>query len=444
MLNAQKVIDETGAAHVLTERLGAGGQGVVWLTKTGKRVVKLLPERSDAEALRRHFTFVRRLDLAGLHVAKPIAVLRPPHVGYVAEFLGDMVPIKTLIDAPDTDLLRWHIETGGLRRRLRLLAHTGEALAGLHSRGVVYSDLSHNNVFVSEPVGALEAWLIDLDNLNHESDPARAIYTRGYGAPEVVAGTHGCTTYSDAWAFAVLVWQMLTLTHPFVGDFVNEGPPELESEAFAGKVPWVRHSIEARNACSSGLPPDLVMGDQLVRLGRKTFEVGLDASSRAKRTDISTWVDRLHAAADQTVSCGECGATYFVTARTCPWCEAPAPSVARVRIARWEPGKGVVEGVVRQPQLPLTTEGLLLPLRITLGHTGAAAREAHLELTPVEKGISVRAMEGQEAWVAPAQRAHEEQYAVSTRRRIIPPEGWLLFFEKPDRPQRVAVFGRPS
>ena len=438
----QQVIDETGAVHTLSRRIGAGGQGEVWLAEGGRRIVKLLNQGGNADAMRRQFAFVRRLDLAEIHVARPIAVLRPPHVGYVAEFLGDMVSIKDLLEAPPSSMLKWHIDSGGLRRRLRLLAHAGEALAALHGRGVVYADVSHNNVFVSEPVEACEAWLIDLDNLSHESDRRRAIYTPGYGAPEVVGKEHGCTTLSDAWAFAVLVWQSLTLTHPFIGDLVNDGEPELEEAAFGAKLPWVGHSADDRNICTTGLPPDLVMAGRLVDLARRTFEDGL--SDRTKRPGVSEWVDRLHAAADQTVRCGECAGTFFVTAAECPWCDEPRPKVVPVRIARWHPEKGLVQGAVRLGQLPLTPEGLVLPRRLTEGLTGPLAREPHVELKPVARGISVRAAAGREAWVAPISKAPEERHSVAGRGRIVPARGWMVFFEEPDQPQRAFVLGRIS
>ena len=437
-----QVIDASGAVHTLARKLGSGGQGEVWLAEGGRRIIKLLNPRSDAEALRRQLAFVRRLDLAGLHVAKPIAVLKPPHVGYVAEFLGDMVSIKALMEAPANELLRWHIDSGGLRRRLRLLAHAGEALLGLHARGVVYADVSHNNVFVSEPVGANEAWLIDLDNLSHESDPRRAIYTPGYGAPEVVAGAAGCTTLSDAWAFAVLVWNTLTLTHPFIGDLVNDGEPELEEEAFAARVPWVGHATDDRNRCSNGLPPELVLAGRLMDLTRRTFEDGV--RDRNRRPSVSDWVERLHAAADQTVTCAGCGGSYFVTESACPWCEEPRPTVAPVRIARWQPGNGLVEGAMRLGQLPLTREGLVLTRRVTEGLTGLAARSPHVEIKLLDRGVSVRALPGAAAWVAPVGKSQAERHDVSERGRIVPPTGWMVFFEDPARPQRVAVIGRSA
>lgn len=442
MNTIQQVVDESGAVYTLSKKIGVGGQGEVWLAEGGRRIVKVLNLRSGAEALRRQFAFVRRLDLAGLHVARPIAVLKAPHVGYVAEFLGEMVSIKALMEAPGSELLRWHIDTGGLRRRLRLLAHAGEALLGLHARGVVYADVSHNNVFVSVPKHATEAWLIDLDNLSHESDPRRAIYTPCYGAPELVAGSAGCTSLSDAWAFAVLVWHTLALTHPFIGDLVNDGEPELEEAAFAGRLPWVGHSVDDRNRCSTGLPADLVLAGRLRDLARKTFEEGV--ADRKRRPSVSDWVDRLHAAADQTVACPGCAGTYFVTEATCPWCDEPCPSFAPVRIARWQPGKGLVEGAMRLGQLPLTSEGLVLPRRVTEGITGLAGRRPHVEITPVDRGVSVRACAGCTAWVAPIGKAEQERHDVSGRARIIPPNGWMVFFEEPDKPQRVAVIGRSA
>ncbi|MCA9713257.1 MAG: hypothetical protein KC468_01030 [Myxococcales bacterium] len=387
MQEPERVVDETGAEHVLERCIGRGGQGRVWLTAGGRRIVKLLPRRRDPEALRRQLAFVRRLDLRGLHVAKPLALLKSPRVGYVAEFLTGMAPIASLISAPRSGLGQWwNDETGGLRRRLRVLAHAGEALAGLHGRGVIYADLSHDNVFVSASTSATEAWLIDLDNLSHSSDPCTAIYTPWYGAPELVNNVGGCTTLSDAWSFAVLVYSTLTLTHPLIGDYVSEGEPELEEEALAGRLPWVGCTTDQRNYASTGIPAFLTMGRKLNELARKTFEDGVN--NRRLRPGVAEWVARLHAAADQTVTCPGCGASYFVNADVCPWCdEEPRPRLVRVDIARWQPHVGLVAGTPRLGVVPLTDTGVRLPLRITRGLSGVSARELHVALDLAPRGV---------------------------------------------------------
>lgn len=439
----QVVIDENGTRHTLTKCIGKGGQGEVWLTEGGRRIVKLHGGPQAPEVTRRQFLFVRRLDLRGLHVARPIAVLAPPAIGYVAEFLGDMMSIRELMGAPANEaLVAWHVRTGGLRRRLRLLAHAGEALLGLHGRGVVYADVSDNNVFVSSPVEAHEAWLIDLDNLAYESDPRRTFYTPGYGAPEVVGRRAGCTTLSDAWAFAVLVWRVLTLGHPFVGDWVDEGEPELEDEAMAGELPWVGCEEDDRNHCSTGLPPDLTVGNLLFGLARRTFESG--RTDRMMRPGVAEWVDALHVTADQTLTCPECAATYLVSAPACSWCDAGRAEELPLRLVRWDPERGVVRNAVDLRSVPISTFRTALTRRTTEGLGGLPGRDAHVELTLVDRGVSVRGLDGRPAWVGrldPESGAAVDVHDATARARIVPRRGWVVFFDDPTKPQRVGLLG---
>ena len=436
----RQVVDEAGAIHRLSKRIGAGGQGEVWLTENGRRIVKILAGGADAERLRRQFIFLRRLDLTGLHVAKPNAVLRPPDVGYVADFLSEMVAIKALMNPPAENLAHWYLTSGGIRRRLRLLAHAGEAILGLHARGIVYADISHNNVFVSEPVHASEAWLIDLDNLSYDSDPKRAIYTPGYGAPEVVTLSAGCTTLSDAWAFAVLVWQTMTLCHPFIGDFVNGGEPELEDEALAGRLPWVEHSSDERNRSSTGLPPRMVLAGRLAELARRTFEDGLH--ERQSRPTIAEWVERLHNAADQTLRCTSCTGTFFVTEPTCPWCDEPRPKFGTVQLARWEPSHGLVQGAMKFGQFPITSEPWVLTARTADGTTGLRGREPFMRFSQTPKGMLVEPLNGRKLLVSPIASAHADRHEVGESGALLPENGWFVFHDDPSRPQRVTIIGR--
>ncbi len=439
----RSVIDENGTVHALERCLGQGGQGSVWLARGGRRVVKLLSPGQDREALRRQIAAVKRMNIRDLHVARPLALLRAPDVGYVAEFLEDMVPIGKLLAPPKgASVAAWYRETGGLRRRLRLLAHTGEALAGLHARGLIYGDVSHHNVFVSGPVEALEAWLIDLDNLRHDSDPRTAVYTPGYGAPEVVAATMGPTSLSDAWGFAVLAFHVLTLVHPFCGDVVADGEPELEEEAFAGRMPWIEHATDRRNRTDRGIPRGMVLNERLMELAQKTFEGGLH--DRTKRPGIAAWVERLHRAADQTVRCRGCGGSFLVRAQACPFCAEPRTPLLRVRIQRWEPERGLVEEMGALEMVPLAGEPFALTRRHALGETGAGARAEAAMLEPREAGVHVRPR-GVPLWVtapgkiALAAAAPMPERGVTLPLNSEPSQSYIVHFGKVDTPHRVAT-----
>ena len=74
---------------------------------------------------------------------------------------------KWLAAIPDKDvalLLFHYADTGSTRRRLFALSKCASILARLHSAGLVYGDISPNNVFVGDG-DSREVWLIDADNL---------------------------------------------------------------------------------------------------------------------------------------------------------------------------------------------------------------------------------------------------------------------------------------
>jgi DNA-binding helix-hairpin-helix protein with protein kinase domain len=330
------VKDEYGRPLQLTRLLGVGGQGEVWAA--GDRVaVKILkaPTRRAAKGLRQRLQTVKLLDLEGLAVSRPLAMLAEPDVGYTMELLGDMAALRTLANPPPRrDLIEWYGETGGLRRRLRLLTRGADVLAGLHARGIVYGDPSPGNILVSASVEHSQVWLVDVDNLEVESVvPDDSFATPGYGAPEVVAGRMGISSLADAYAFAVIVFETLTLVHPFLGDIVQRGEPEDEERAFAGELPWIDDPDDNRNRSSYGLPRQAVLTPGLQALAQRTFGAG--RSHPVDRATVAEWRTKLQAAADLSLACARCTQTFFAGTAVCPWCGTRTPDqlIALVHLA---------------------------------------------------------------------------------------------------------------
>ena len=329
------VVDENGIRYELGRLIGKGGQGSVFAVKNCRLAVKIVdqPSARKAEMLRNRLTRVRLMPLKEIPITRPLEMLREPHLGYVMELLEDVSPLQGLAKPAEgmKNTARWYLETGGLRRRLRILAETARILATLHSKGIIYSDPSLQNVCFSESAVDDDVWFIDADNLCYATSPAQeATYTPGFGAPELLQRRSGANSLTDAHAFAVVAFFTLTGIHPLIGDMVEEGPPELEEQAFCGGFPWIEHPDDTENASSKGVPRGLVLSPRMRKLFHQTFSAGM--KNPLERPGVAEWRDVLYWAAKATLKCPECGATYFVNNQNCPWCDRERPSYVVARI----------------------------------------------------------------------------------------------------------------
>lgn len=486
----RQLVDEHGVLHELMEPpLGEGGQGAVYRTASPEVVVKLLrggeseaqPETGQAgtrmklfqrlsqaapvaplrgddprRLLRRRLEVLRTLPLPeDLHLARPQAMLRD-YAGYTMRLLRGMVPIRHLISPPgctSQEMMDAYVKTGGLRRRLSLLASCAETLARLHAVPLVYCDTSPNNIFISEEVSAEEVWLIDADNLHFQSGPGPAVYTPGFGAPEVAQGRSGATTLSDAYAFSVLAYWVLTQVHPFMGDALDEGGWEesgedMEQQAYDGKLPWIHDEQDDSNYSEVGIfPRELVISPRLTQLFALTFGPG--RLNPTARPGMLGWVEALHQAADMTLTCQNCGSTYFVTAKNCPFqCGAHGrPQMLYIQVRRWDPGldsddltrpsssNAIWHKVLDHGELGEVRRHVLAP---TLFRDGDPVV---LELEFLRNGVRLRPLTDMELWLGLPDRAEPERLNESRTVPVpVPGKEWQLHCGALDRPHRVASF----
>lgn len=446
----QQVTDTNGVCYELGRSLGRGGQGAVYEIKGGRLAAKIISKTSPVkrEPLRNQLAFVKRLALNDLALARPLEMLQEPHLGYVMELLTGMKPVSTLINPPRNteSLSKWYIEGGGLKRRLRLLAISAEALAQLHGKGLIYSDPSPNNIFVSEDHNAYEVRLIDTDNLHYKSSSAMAaVYTPGYGAPELVCRRSGMNTLTDAHAFAVMAFQTLTLAHPLMGDMVNDGEPELEEKALEGCLPWIDDPDNDSNESGSGIiPREIVLSPLLRELAAKTFGEGLN--DPLTRPGISEWAEKLHAAADATLICPFCGWSYYFASKECPNCDQPRPDFVIARFKLWD-GKVPVKkpsdkDVILAGVVLAESQPLKITVRLVNGQINEKASRPRIQVHLEGNRIILKSLDGN-SYLLTSPNGSQNVKLNSREERIPVEEGyasWQLHLGNPESLHRVVDF----
>jgi len=334
--NKKKIVYDTqGNEYLLTGKIGEGGQGMVCCTDRSSVLVKIIntkdPEKIASSV--KQIQWVLQQNLNDLNLALPkIAITRPKH-GYVMELMDGLISLEDVLQKSFNCLLDegsadGYLKTGGVARRVQLLLAMATTLSELHSRGYAYGDLSPANIFVSENVAYSEVWFIDCDNICfNEREGVTHLHTPGYGAPEVVRGEQNVNCLTDAWAFAVLAFELLTHQHPFKGLYVEDGEPEIvEKQAYEGALPWVYDANDNSNESCGGLKLQDIANTKMIELFRCCFEDG--RSHPLQRPSLNQWRSVLQEAVDQLLDCQYCRHQFFydptVKSQTCTFCDEVA------------------------------------------------------------------------------------------------------------------------
>ena len=222
----------------LSERLGEGGFGEVWLAKHRKtgdgRVFKFCYDATSLRSLQREITLLRLLKETLGERRDIVRVLdwdfdRPPYFIEMEHCDGG-------------SLLDWAQQQGGLPHvplgvRLDIVSQVAEALAAAHSVGVLHKDVKPGNILISRgpggPEDALQVQLADfgvglVTERQHleqagitalgmtfstvEVESSQSAGTPLYLAPEVIEGKTP-TLRADIYALGVVLFQLV------VGDF---------------------------------------------------------------------------------------------------------------------------------------------------------------------------------------------------------------------------------
>jgi DNA-binding helix-hairpin-helix protein with protein kinase domain len=429
------VVNTTDAkSFVLGELIGQGGQAAVYAVHgDDTHCVKVYKGLSEAARVRTRDRLARLRRLSPTQsLVLPESVLEVPLVGYVMRRVTDAQPLSYWAVAPNTDMTAWFASTGGLRRRLQIGVALARAFKELHARGLAYCDVSFDNVLVS-PRGNVQLSLIDCDNLTVDgAAPPSVQGTPWFIASEVLTGAQRPDAFTDAWSLAVVLYHLLVLTHPMLGDDVRNASPAIEEKALMGfredgsVLPWVDDADDASNRSQHGLPRERVVSPGLQELFARAFGPGLH--DRLERPVEGQWIQALTRALDATLMCVSCRNHHYLSVqadgqRGCQWCPNDNAKVPRL---------DVLDAAGRRP---VTVERVryLFASHLTYG-TGSVGDAPLLMVTRLgDERLQVESVTG-DAFVVGSDGS------VGTRRKakvILGNGDWVSLSEK--SPQAVAV-----
>ena len=201
--------------YTLEERLGAGGMGVVYRA-VDERLERAVALKFLAPAVAGDASAKERFVLE----ARAAAALDHPNICTILE-IGETAEGQVFIAMPfyDGDTLKSRIRRGPLPvgEALDLAAQIGRGLAAAHQRGIVHRDIKPANVILT---GDGTAKVVDF-GIAKVADAAltrtgAALGTIRYMSPEQARG-EAVDHRTDLWSLGVLLYEMLTGTHPFPG-----------------------------------------------------------------------------------------------------------------------------------------------------------------------------------------------------------------------------------
>src|SRR5213083_2873714 len=226
---ADLLVGHTIGHYKLSERIGTGGMGEVYLatdtTAGRKAALKLLPTRftGDAERLQRF-----------QQEARAVVGLNHPNILTVYEIGEDRSTHYIASELIEGETLRQRLMRGRmeLREAVDVAIQVASALAAAHETGIVHRDIKPENIML-RPDGYVKVLDFGIAKLAEREAPATMpkdealllvetnlgsiLGTIPYMSPEQACGAP-VDKVTDIWSLGVVLYEMVTGHEPFSGD----------------------------------------------------------------------------------------------------------------------------------------------------------------------------------------------------------------------------------
>jgi serine/threonine-protein kinase len=209
------MLDQTISHYRITQKLGAGGMGVVY------KATDLQLERTVALKFLPHEIVVSESDKERLlREARSASALDHPNIGVIhgIEESNDK-RLFIVMAYYEGDTLAQRLSRGVLsvRESLDLAIQIARGLGAAHARNIVHRDIKPSNIIITQDNVAK---IVDfgLARVVASASATQSMSLTGtlpYMAPEQILG-EPIDQRSDVWALGVILVQMITGSHPFV------------------------------------------------------------------------------------------------------------------------------------------------------------------------------------------------------------------------------------
>ena len=315
--------------YILTDIAGEGAQGVVYNEASDKYLFKLY-NKSNSIIEQRKLSKLRWLikqDYPSEFI-KPLDLVEEPYVGYMMKKVKEHMSLnKLLVPSKEVSFSEWYNrETGGLRRRLFRAYKISMQFALLHDSNRAYCDISGSNILIHKDPNIASICMIDIDNIYIPGgDAGNVLGTSRYMAPEIIKRQLPPDIFTDDYSLAVILFELLRVGHPYVGDIVDDGTPEQQTQAYLGMYPYVDDEETDLNRSTQMLPKEVTFTKHLNELFYQTFVEAKD--NRMKRSSARDFAIACLEASNRVMKCPECGCWHLAKINNkkeyiCPWCDA--------------------------------------------------------------------------------------------------------------------------
>ena len=210
----------------------------------------------------------------------------------------------------------------------------------LHNQGYSYQDLNDGNFFINPKTG--DVLICDNDNVAQNGKNTGILGKPRYMAPEIVRHETMPNTQTDRFSLSVILFIMLTMTHPLEGKryLVPCLTPEIEEQIYGTEPIFLLDPDDKRNAPIAGIHNNIgIVWPVLPQYMKDAFlrEFSQEVlKNPGRRSTEANWQSLLIRFRSEIIPCGMCGNevfTYNAAAPVCDRCKRSLGSFRKIKMA---------------------------------------------------------------------------------------------------------------